>query len=263
MPAPTHHRLRQAIGRYADGELNRAKARALASHLSECDDCSRELAMVRAIKGSLRRLADAEPPALAATRLRRGTATLHRIDGVPPLRLQDCGRIAAVSAREGSGGVRPLIRPAARRRVHRLAAVAVAVGVAAALWAHQTGPSPSPGTVAALVELARLDSPEPAARDAEGRQPLQGHTLPLGDQTVSLVRRMVDGRDVFIAISGRAFAMPADGRRVGQEADAPWLAKRGGLSVACLSEPMNILLVGALSPDRLLEVGRQLEPGES
>jgi hypothetical protein len=43
--------------------------------------------------------------------------------------------------------------------------------------------------------------------------------------------------------------------------NGPWLAKRGVLSIACLSRPTHMLLVGALPPERLVEVARQLVPG--
>ncbi|MGH9009945.1 MAG: hypothetical protein ACRDYF_08895, partial [Acidimicrobiia bacterium] len=198
-------------------------------------------------------------PALAATRLRRWTATLQNIGGASPLRSHDCGRIAVVSASDRSDATRRLIR---RSTVRRLVGVAAAAGVAAALWVHQSGPSPDPATVAALVELARLDSPGPAAgRGAGSPEELRSHALQLGDQTVSLVRRIVDGREVIIAISDRAFAMPADARPASREPHAPWLARRGNLSVACLSRPTHMLLVGALPAQRLVEVGHQLQPG--
>jgi hypothetical protein len=235
MRALSHRRFRRAIGRYADGELDATSAQALAAHLLECDGCRRELAMVRAIKGSLQRLADAEPPALAATRLRRWTATLPGSGKVPSLRVRDHPR-------------------AVRLRFRPLVGIVAALAVATGLLLHQAGPSPDPGTMAALVELARLDSP------GEGPEQRRGHALELGDQRVSLVRRIVDGREVLIASSDRAFAMPADARRVSRERDAPWLARRGDLSVACLSRPTHMLVVGPLPGERLIEIARQVRP---
>jgi hypothetical protein len=258
---PSHRRLRRAIGRYADGELDATGVQAVATHLLECETCNRELATVRAIKGSLRRLADAEPPTLAATRLRRWAATLQNTGGLTPLRSQDCDRIAVGSIPDRPGAARRLIGQTAQRRVRRLAGVVVAAaGVSAALWVQQPDPAPDPRTVAALVELARLDSPGPADAKEESSA-RQGHTLQLGDQTVSLVRQIVDGREVLVAMSDRAFSMPADARPASADRNGPWLAKRGVLTIACLSRPTHMLLVGTLPPERLVEVGRKLMPG--
>lgn len=69
-----HRRYARSVSPYADGELDERAARFLAAHLRDCEDCSHDLAMVVAIKGSLQRLAAAEPPTLAATRLRRWAA---------------------------------------------------------------------------------------------------------------------------------------------------------------------------------------------
>jgi hypothetical protein len=84
--------------------------------------------------------------------------------------------------------------------------------------------------------------------------------LELGNQRVSLVRHLIDGREVLVATSDRAFPMPADARPLGREPDAPWLARRGDIGIACLSQPTHRLLVGPLPADRLVEIGRQLGP---
>jgi anti-sigma factor RsiW len=72
-----HHRYRRAVDPYADGELDRRAAQALADHLRECEGCSHDLTVVMAIKGSLRHLTGREPPTLAATRLRRWATSLE------------------------------------------------------------------------------------------------------------------------------------------------------------------------------------------
>lgn len=259
MHARTHRHLRRAIDRYADGELDAVSAQALAVHVLECEQCNQELAMVRAIKGSLRRLADAEPPALAVARLRRWTATLQGVGRVSPPS-PDCPPSAEGPAPDRPDAAR---RPAGRtggHRLHRLVGVTAAAGVAVGLWVHQAGPSADPRTVAALVELAGLESPGPSTANGESSAH-QGHTLQLGDQKVLLVRRILDGREVLVAMSDRAFSMPADARLAGADRNGPLLAKRGTLSIACLSRPTHMLLVGALPPERLVEVGRQFVPG--
>lgn len=72
-----HRRFARSVSPYADGELEARAALILDDHLHECEDCRRDLAMVMAIKGSLHRLAAAEPPTLAAPRLRRWAANLE------------------------------------------------------------------------------------------------------------------------------------------------------------------------------------------
>jgi len=84
--------------------------------------------------------------------------------------------------------------------------------------------------------------------------------LEVGDRKVSLVRHLVDGHEVIVATSDRAFPMPADARPLGRERNAPWLARRGDIGVACLSRPSHMLLVGPLPAERLVEIGRQLGP---
>jgi hypothetical protein len=72
-----HRRYARSVSPYADGELDERATRILVEHLRDCPDCGHDLAMVMAIKGSLRRLAAAEPPTLAAARLRRWAANLE------------------------------------------------------------------------------------------------------------------------------------------------------------------------------------------
>lgn len=261
----SHRRLRRAISRYADGELDARTAQAEAAHLLECDACSHDLAMVSAIKGSLRRLATAEPPTLAATRLRRWAANLQGLREVPSPELRDRVRHVVGATSEPPGAVRMLVGQAERNRIHARAGALVGVVAAAAatgaLVFHRPGPSTDPAPVAAVVELARLEPPTPPAAANGGHAgPRPGHMVELGDQKVWLERLLVDGREVLVATSDRAFPMPADARPLGREPDAPWRAMRGDLSIACVSRPAHRLLVGHLPAERLVELGRQLGP---
>lgn len=260
MRALAHRRFRRAISRYADGELDASAAEAVASHLLECDGCSRNLAMVLAIKGSLRRLADTEPPTLAAIRLRRWAANPQETRE-PSLELHGRVRLAVGSTSDPLGGLRTLVgrgRFRFRAPIGALVGVLVAIAATGALLLSRPGTSPD-GTVAALVELAGL---EPAALPVAGNGERAGQRLirsvELGDRRVSLVRHLVDGREVLVATSDRAFSMPADARPVGGEQDSPWLARRGEIGVACLSRPVHMLLVGPLPAERLVEIGRSL-----
>lgn len=264
MRAFSHRRFRRALSRYADGELDASAAQALAIHLVECDRCSREFAMVRAIKGSLQRLADAEPPTLAATRLQRWASNPRGIREVPSLELQDRVRNAMGTTSDPPGGVgRPVGQTGRHRRRTRagaLLAVVTALAATGALLLLRQRPSPDPGTVMALVELARLEPPAPPeAGNGERAGQRPGRILELGDRTVSLVRHLVDGREVLVATSDRPFSMPDDARPLGREQDAPWLANRGDIGLACLSRHTHMLIVGPLPAARLVEIGRQLE----
>jgi anti-sigma factor RsiW len=64
-----HRRMSRAVAAYLDGELDAAGAMAVAAHLRECWDCSRETEVLRMIKRSLRRRPHDD--VLAVLRLRR------------------------------------------------------------------------------------------------------------------------------------------------------------------------------------------------
>ncbi len=139
-----------------------------------------------------------------------------------------------------------------------LLGIGAAIATAGVLLLHRQGPSLDPGTVAALVELARLEPSAPqVAGDGEPAAQRPGHMLELGNQRVSLAHHLVDGREVLVATSDRAFPMPADARPLGPEPDAPWLARRGDLGIACLGRPTHRLIVGPLHAERLVEIARQ------
>ncbi|MGH2669391.1 MAG: zf-HC2 domain-containing protein [bacterium] len=260
-----HRRVRRAISRYADGELDARSAQAVADHLLECDGCSHELAMVVAIKGSLGRLASTEPPTLAAARLRRRAAGLHGLRGLAISEPRDQVRLAVAAAvPEPIGGVRTRVQQARPNRgrawVGALVGILAAIVVTDAVPLHRQGPSPDPALVAAVVELARIEPPTRPMSANGGRGQPPGRMVELGDQKVWLARHLVDGREVLIATSDRAFPMPANARPLGRERNAPWLAVRDDLGIACLSRPAHRLLVGNLPAERLVEIGRQLGP---
>jgi hypothetical protein len=257
-----HPRLRRAVSAYADGELDAATAQALAAHLLECHGCSHDLAVVLAIKGSLQRLANAEPSPLAAKRLRRWAANLEGREAASP-GLRDEVRLAVHAASDTPSGARVLVGKGGRSRIRAragalagLVAVITATGV---LLLHRQGPSPDPAAVAAIVELARIEPPTPPPNGGRAEE-LRGGMLELGGQKVWLARHLVDGREVLVATSDRAFPMPADARPLGRERGAPWLAMRGDTGIACLSRPTHMLLAGHLPAERLVEIGRQLGP---
>lgn len=153
-------------------------------------------------------------------------------------------------------GIEQTERHWSRRRVGALVAAVAAMAITAGALLQHRGPAPDPRTVAALVELARLQSLAPVAADEERAGHRPEHRLELGDHKVALIRRLVDGREVLVAISDRAFSMPADARPLGRERDTPLLAKRGDITIACLSQPTHMLLAGPLPPERLVDIGR-------
>ena len=217
----SHRCLRRALSGYADRELDAPTAATVAAHLPECARCRRELAVVMAIKGSLRRLGAAEPPAVAAARPGR-----HR----------------------------------ARTLAGALAAIVAVVAAISALRSPTRGPSPDASPVAAMVELARLLPLTPPDTHRGGPLGKGSAWLELADQKVWLARHLVDGQEVLVATSDRTFQMPADANRLGREAGTPWRVTRGDVSVACVSRPAHRLVVGHLPAERLLEIGRQLGP---
>jgi len=80
----------------------------------------------------------------------------------------------------------------------------------------------------------------------------------VGGQRVELMRAVVDGQVVTVARATISFPMPAGGRALGEEADAPWVATRGSMTVVCLSRPENLLVVAHLPAERMVSWARQL-----
>lgn len=220
--------------------------------------------MLVAIKGALQRVGDAEPPSLAATRLHRWAASLQS-----PERSSPPERRARVPLAVGRTSDRRPNRWMAggppgpkllRILVGALAGTTVAITAAGVLALHRhDGPS-EPAAVLALVELAQVErvTTQAAPAEAPGRHP--GHLVEIGDRRVWLARHLIDGHEVLVATSQDAFPMPSDARPLGDGRDAPWLARRGHLAVACVSRPAHRLLVGPLPAERLAELGRQLGP---
>lgn len=179
MRAPSHRHLRRAVSAYADGELDDRAAQMVATHLLECDGCSHNLEMVLAIKDSLRRRANAEPPTLAGTRLRRWAATL----AAPSPELQSRIRLIERAASDAPGSILVRTGQADGNRIRaRVGALAVGVAVVAAmggLLLHRQGPSPDApateepeavvlrGTFDAAVENAFVALPDKFRRVVE------------------------------------------------------------------------------------------------
>lgn len=175
----------------------------------------------------------------AVSQDRRGRALAESLRALAPASLRDRVRMA-VEADAGQG-LHPRGR---RRRVGTGLAVAVFAVVAVAWAATVSGHPPEPASVAAVINAARQPVP-PASVVAAG-------------ETVSLERARLDGRDVTVGRAAVAFPMPAGGSQSGEGLDAVWVAKRGELTVVCLSRPDNLLLAADLPAERLIAWGRQL-----
>jgi hypothetical protein len=225
---------------FLEGTLPATEAEGFDAHLLGCESCWTAVREDGAGRDALRSLLELAPP-----------------------RLQDRVRLAVQGARPTVDGAHPAGGPPRQHRAQRLVAVLGAVAVvavtAAALRFHGQASSADPAPVAAVVELARLQSPPLTAKEIPGgvASPA-GHMVKLGDQNVWLARHLVAGREVLVATSDDVFPMPSDARPVSSERGAPWLAQRGDMGLACLSRPRDMLIVGDLPAERLVEFGHQL-----
>ncbi|MGH9277876.1 MAG: anti-sigma factor family protein [Acidimicrobiales bacterium] len=175
----------------------------------------------------------------AVSQDRRGRALAESLRELAPASLRDRVRMA-VEADTGQGGR----SRGPRRRVGAALAVAVIAVVAAAWAATVAGDPREPASVAAVVDAARQPVP-PASVVAAG-------------ETVVLERARLDGRDVTVGRAAVTFPMPDGASQSGEGLDAVWVAKRGDLTVVCLSRPGNLLLAASLPAERLIAWGRQL-----
>lgn len=167
---------------------------------------------------------------------RRGRVLAERMRELAPGSLRDLVRMHV------EAGDTPT-RPRCRRRRVGAAFVAIAVAFAAGIVSFGGGSS-APDPVAAVVRAAA----DPAVLGA----------VAVDGQRVELTRSVLDGQVVTVARSEASFPMPTGGRPLGEEADAPWVATLGSMTVVCLSTPENLLVVAHLPAERLVSWARQL-----
>lgn len=230
---------------FLEGTLAPEEAQEFDAHLLGCESCWAALHEDRAGRDALESLREAAPP-----------------------ELRDRVRLA-VQAASSTIGPRPTShRQQSRGRTRILAGVVagvVAIAAASAL-SQDPGDLPrrgiaDPPPVAAVVELARLGGATPAGPALEhGTGAFLGSTLELGGQKVRLARHLVDGREVLVATSDRAFHMPADAHPLRAGPGVPWLARRGDVGLACFSRPVHMLIAGRLPAERLAQIGPLLFP---
>jgi anti-sigma factor RsiW len=195
---------------------------------------------------------------------RQGREALESLREGPPSGLLDRVRLA-VEAEATDGPAVLSHRPPRRGRRWRVGVAAVAAAllpvVGLAGWAHRS-PVRDPAVVAAVVRLARQTIPSPA--DAANPVRAEDASLPVGDleaggQRFSLARYQVEGHDLLVATSALAFPMPAGARALAAGEDAPWVARRGDLGVACFSRPVHLLVAGRLPPDDIAALAARLQ----
>ncbi len=104
-------------------------------------------------------------------------------------------------------------------------------------WSGDGRGGSDPASVAAVVRAAGSPT-TPSAVVADG-------------QEIALSRDFLDGQLVTVARSAAPFGMPPGGRHLGGP-DTPWVARRGSMTVVCLSGPDNVLVVADLPAQRLL-----------
>jgi hypothetical protein len=194
---------------------------------------------------------------------RLGREAVEVLREAPPAGLLDRVRLA-VEAEVADGPAvlsSPPRRLGGRWRVG-VAAVAAVVLVATGLagWARRA-PARDPAVVAAVVRIARHGLPSlthPGGERGIDAVSLPASSLQVGGQRVSVGRYEIDGHDLLVATSDLPFPMPAGARALAAGEDAPWVARRGELGVACFSRPVHLLVAGRLSPDEVAALGARL-----
>ena len=230
------------LAAFLDGSLPTAEAKHFDAHLLNCEACW-----------------------AAVQQDRRGRKALESLREAPPPGLVDRVRMA-VEAELADG---PTALPAPRLRLGRgwrmasAAAVAfllVAVGgVAGGTRRHRVQ---DPAVVAAVVRLARQTIPSPAhpwGTGASSDGSLPADSLDVAGQRFDLARYRVEGHDLLVATSTRPFPMPMGARALAAGEDAPWVARRGDLGVACFSRPVHLLVAGRLPPDDVAALAARLQ----
>ena len=140
-------------------------------------------------------------------------------------------------------------RARSRRWRPGLAVAATVVGVLfAADWVAGGGDSGNPQIISQVVQLATsTQAGGPSASGAERR---------VGSATVTALT--VDGSTVVVARSAVAFPMPS-GAVPMTSAVAPWIARRGTITLVCFNAPHPLLAAAALPADRLVALADQLD----
>lgn len=210
------------------GDLSAAEASQVERHLLDCDGCWIAVSEDRAGHQAMERLRELAPTGLAD-------------------RVQAAVGLVAVNEDR-----HPNLRR--RRRLGAMGPVVAALALAAGVWLparHRAMSDPS--VVTAIDYLARL-GPSPTTSGS----PPGGVDTVIGGRAVTLFRYQVAGAPVLMARSPAPFPMPARSMALGPADTAPWLARRGLISLLCVSQPEHVLLAGPVPPAQLLAFARSM-----
>ncbi len=213
----------RSLAAYMEGELDAAEAAAWDEHLLGCETCR-----------------------AAVDDAGRGRELAASLREPAPAWLRD--RVAFTV------GVAARSRRSSRRSSRRRVAAGVAGVAAAAVMlvagvlfggtdrTDKTGENAEADPVAVVFRLAadRRATPPP---DGDG---------------IAIDRLTVRGHDVVVARSDRPFSMPAEAVALANAPHAPWLARRGQVSLLCFSRPMPVLLAGRAPPGVLAQIADAL-----
>jgi hypothetical protein len=216
------HRRRDLVD-FLDGSLDPAARDAFDAHLLSCNDCWS-----------------------AVQQDRRGRQAAESLREVAPPALRDRIRITMEIATHDQH--RAEWRSRTRRGALMLAGLlpVLLVLVGGVIRLERQVPA-DPPAVAAVLHLARTLPPSlsPAGQNEQRR------TFVVGGQPLSVHHLHLDGRDVVVAVSTRHFPMPMRAQPLTAGEDAPWLATRGPLGLACFTRPVPMLLAGRMPAERL------------
>lgn len=199
---------------------------------------------------------------------RRGREALESLWEAPPPTLSDRVRLAVETEVVDVPVALPGRRPRPGPRWHLAAAVVTMLVLVLVLVAGGVArlagdpPARDPAVVAAVVRFARHAVPSPPHSSGvsdSNRASIPAGTREVGGHQFSLARYQIEGHDLVVATSARPFPMPAGARALAAGEDAPWVARRGDLGVACFSRPVPLLVAGRLPPDEVAALGARLQ----
>jgi anti-sigma factor RsiW len=205
---------------YLSGNLEPSETASFEAHLMECDDCW-----------------------TAVREDRQGREVAEGLHESAPAGLRDRVR-ARIEVASG--------RPRHDRRRLRLplglaaGALSLAAVAGGLLVVRQ---DQEPPIVAEVLQLAAAGTTQRLPAQAEQR---------IDGKTVALARYRLEGVPVVVARSSVAFPMPTEALPLGGETGEPWVARRDGMSLLCLSRPQHVLLAGRVPPASLLAFARGL-----
>lgn len=203
---------------YLSRELSEDERARFEEHLLGCDECWAAVQQDRRGRHIAENLRELAPPGLR-DRVRGAVELVRRRRGRPMRRLPVLGAAAAIAA-----------------------LVLVAAGLLL---------SSRPGEPAVVNEILRLAETKAAKTETPVPRVIDG-------QPLTLASYRFRGQHVVMARSAATFPMPLHAMPLGRGSGEPWIARRGEMSVLCLSRPEHVMLAGHLPPARLLDFARRM-----